>query len=135
MLIPDDDTIADLGDGPILDLGDIIPTISDPRSQIGDNHSAAALTDLVSIHIPLNKKQRIIVEKLLSEALAWKNHPYDASKRNQLLLYIGGGGGEGKTRIVRAIFAALKRSDEITVMAPTGTAAQGTLLMGRIVRD
>jgi hypothetical protein len=80
---------------------------------------------LVNENLPLNEKQRLVVEKVLSEALAWKDHPYDADKREQLLLYIGGEGGVGKSRVVHGIVAGMDlihRKNEVILMAPTGAA-------------
>jgi ATP-dependent exoDNAse (exonuclease V) alpha subunit len=58
--------------------------------------------------------------------LAWKDHPYDCSKRDQLLMYVGGEGGTGKSRIIKAIVTAmriLKREHEVILMGPTGASA------------
>src|SRR5205814_4812335 len=95
-------------------------------SQVGDNTSAVNLTTLVSQDLPLNKKQQLVVEKVLLKALAWGDNAYDASKRDKMLLYIGGEGGVGKSQIIKAIVAGMDlilRKDEIIIMAPTGAAA------------
>jgi hypothetical protein len=63
---------------------------------------------------------------VLSEALAWADHPYDSTRRKQTLLYVGGEGGTGKSQIVKAIDAGMnliERKHEVIVMAPTGAAA------------
>jgi hypothetical protein len=81
---------------------------------------------LVNEDIPLNPKQQLVVEKVLSGALAWGGHPYDASKRDQILLYVGGEGGVGKSQIIKGIIAGMDlifRKDEVILMAPTGSAA------------
>jgi RecG-like helicase len=81
---------------------------------------------LVSVDLPLNRKQRLVVERVLSGALAWKNHAYDASKREQMLHYVGGEGGVGKSQVIKAIVAGMDfihRKDEVIFMAPTGAAA------------
>jgi Helitron helicase-like domain at N-terminus/PIF1-like helicase len=91
-----------------------------------ENPSASAVIDLVSRQYPLNRKQRLVAERVISEALAWKDNAFDASKRAQSLVYIGGEGGTGKSQIVRAVVAAmilLGRLEEIILMAPTGAAA------------
>ena len=91
-----------------------------------EDPSASMVIDLISRQYPLNRKQRLVAERVISEALAWKDHPFDASKRNQSLVYIGGEGGTGKSQIVRAVVAAmilLGRLEEIMLMAPTGAAA------------
>jgi hypothetical protein len=68
----------------------------------------------------------MVVERILSEALAWADHPYDALKRRQSLLYIGGEGGVGKSQIIKVIMVGMDliwRKDEVILMAPTGAAA------------
>jgi hypothetical protein len=63
---------------------------------------------------------------VLSGALAWKAHAFDASQRDQMLLYVGGEGGVGKTQVIKAIVAGMdlvERRDEVILMAPTGAAA------------
>jgi hypothetical protein len=118
----------DFGDGvllPTLDTTESIPNLSDRRAQVGDNPSGTTLTTLVGEDIPLNRKQRLVVERVLSAALAWKDHPYDASKRNQMLLYVGGEGGTGKSQVIKAIVAGMDlihRKSEVILMAPTGAA-------------
>jgi hypothetical protein len=124
-----DDFNLDIGDGilhPALSGSDTVPALVDRRSQLGDSPTGASLTALVSEDVPLNRKQRIVVERVLSEALAWADHPYDSSKRRQTLLYIGGEGGVGKSQIIKAIVVGMdliRRRDEVILMAPTGAAA------------
>jgi hypothetical protein len=68
----------------------------------------------------------MVVERILSEALSWADHPYDSAKRQQTLLYIGGEGGVGKSQIIKAIVVGMdliSREHEVIVMAPTGAAA------------
>jgi len=119
----------DLGDGilhPILNSVEGIQNLAHRRSQVGSNPSGETLTMIVSEDLPLNQKQRLIVEQVLSEALTWKDYAYDASKRKQKLLYVGGEGGVGKSQIVKAIVAGMDlifRKDEVILMAPTGVAA------------
>jgi hypothetical protein len=111
---------------PMLASSDTIPVMDDRRSRVGQNPTGASLGSLVSEVIPLNWKQRMIVERVLSEALAWVDHPYDSTLRKQTLLYIRGEGGTGKSQIVKAIDAGmdlLARKHEVIVMAPTGAAA------------
>ncbi len=63
------------------------------------------------------------MERVLSAALAWKDHPYDASKRDQMLL---GEGGTGKSQIIKTIVAGMDlvlRKQDVILMAPTGAAA------------
>ena len=121
-----DDFDLDIGDGilhPILASPESAPNVADQRSQLGDNPTSASLTLLVNEDIPLNEKQRLVVERVLSGALAWAGHAYDASKRDQQLLYVG---GEGKSQIIKAIVAGMDliyRKEEVILMAPTGAAA------------
>ncbi|KAJ6125963.1 hypothetical protein N7471_010456 [Penicillium samsonianum] len=86
----------DIGDAilePMLNEPEVIPTLADQKSYVQDSSTPTYLTLLVTKSMPLNAKQRLVVKKVLSEALDWANHPYDASKRHQTLLYVGGEGG------------------------------------------
>jgi hypothetical protein len=81
---------------------------------------------LVIEDIPLNEKQYTIVEKILSEALGWADHPYDSSKRDQTLLYLGGEGGVGKSQVIKAVAIGMdliQRKNKVILIAPTGAAA------------
>jgi hypothetical protein len=49
----------------------MIPAVDDHRSRVGQNPTGASLTTLVSGAIPLNRKQQMIVEKILCEFLTW----------------------------------------------------------------
>ncbi len=124
-----DDFDFDLGDGslhPTLNSAMAIPNLTDRRSQVGSDPSGQTLTTLVCEDLPLNQKQRLIVQRVLSGALAWKDHAHDFSKRKQMLLYVGGEGGTGKSRIINAIVTGMDlilRKHEIILMAPTGVAA------------
>lgn len=124
-----DDFNLDFDNGilrPTLNSTESLPNLSDRRAQIGENPSAATLTALVSEDVPLNIKQKLVVERVLSAALTWRHHPYDASKREQMLLYVGGEGGTGKSQIIKAIVAGMDlvlRKSEVILMAPTGAAA------------
>jgi hypothetical protein len=116
----------DSGLVPILMPEDDMEALQKSRLFLEENPSASAVLDLVCQKLPLNQKQRLVAEKVLSEAISWKDHPYDASKRDQMLLYIGGEAGTGKSRIVKAVIIALsllQRDVEIALMAPTGSAA------------
>ncbi|OKO97720.1 ATP-dependent DNA helicase PIF1 [Penicillium subrubescens] len=111
---------------PILANSDTIPTMDDLESRNVQNLTGASLAFLINQDIPLNRKQRMIVEKVLSEALTWADYPYDSSRRKQTLLYVGGEGGTGKSQIIKAVVAGMNligRKDEVVLMAPTGAAA------------
>jgi len=120
---------VDLGDGalhPALNSIESVPNLAYRRLQVGYSPSCATLTELIKQDLPLNRKQGLIVERVLSGALAWKKHAYDASKREQILLYVGGEGGVGKSQVIKAIVAGMdliKRKDEVILLAPTGAAA------------
>lgn len=111
---------------PILSDGNVTPTLIDRRLQVGPSPTGTSLTTLVAEHIPLNTKQRLVVQRILSQALSWKDHPYDPLKRQQTLLYVGGEGGVGKSQIIKAIVEGMNlinRKHEVILMAPTGAAA------------
>jgi hypothetical protein len=111
---------------PILTEPDLSLDLQHRRSEIGQNPTGASLTSLVRDIIPLNEKQRLVVERVISNLLACVNHPYDSSMRQQTLLYVGGEGGVGKSQIIKAIVAVMDlihRKDEVILMAPTGAAA------------
>jgi len=124
-----DDLCLDLGDGtfyPTLSSIPDMPNLADLRSRVGDNPSGTTLTTLVGKVLPLNRKQELVVERVLSAAIAWRDHPHDASKRDQMLLYVGGEGGTGKSQVIKAIVAGMDlmvRKHEVILMAPTGAAA------------
>ncbi|KAJ5654961.1 hypothetical protein N7490_001964 [Penicillium lividum] len=91
-----------------------------------ENPTSDSLLKLIVKDIPLNTKQLLVVRKLLTEIMSWTEHPRDSSRLGQLLLCITGEGGTGKTRIPKAIEAALcilGRKHEIILTAPTGAAA------------
>jgi hypothetical protein len=105
---------------------DTIPAMEDRQSRVGENSTGASLASLINEVIPLNREQRRVVKRVLSEALAWADHPFDSSHRKQILLYVGGEGGTGKSQIIKAIVAGMDlvgRKDEVILMAPTGAGA------------
>lgn len=105
---------------------DVVHYLQDRRLQLGENPTATFLASLVAQDIPLINKQQFVVKKILAKALAWVDHPYDSSRRKQLLLCITGEGGTGKSQIPKAIVAAmdlLGGRGEIMLMAPAGAAA------------
>lgn len=103
-----------------------VTSLAEPPSDLCDKPTSASLMNVLHDKILLNDKQRIVAEKILSEALMWAEHPYDSSKRQQTLLYVGGEGGVGKRQIIKGIVLGmdlLQRKDEVILMAPTGAAA------------
>lgn len=110
-----------------------IPAADDRRSRVGDNAIGASLTSLVREKIPLNRKQR-----LLSEALAWADHPYDPSKRKQTLLYIRREGGTGKSRIVKAdnnvsLFSCLRPSKNLSSSASSSQPKLDVIIWNSVI--
>jgi predicted AAA+ superfamily ATPase len=86
--------------------------------------TGASLASLVNEVILLNQKQRMVVERVLSQVLASVDHPFDSSQRKQTVLYVGEG-GTGKSQMIKAIVDGMflvERKDEIVLMAPTGAA-------------
>jgi hypothetical protein len=77
---------------PTLESGYGLENAQIPEFDPGDNPSAAAVLDAVAYEFPLNRKQRMVAERIIHGALARKDHPYDCSKRDQLLTYIGSEG-------------------------------------------
>jgi hypothetical protein len=68
-----------------------------------------------------------VVDRVLSGTLAWQGHAYNASKRDQNLLYVRGEGGVSKSQIIKAIVAGIYlicRKDKDILMAPAGEAAE-----------
>ncbi|KAL6405631.1 hypothetical protein AUP68_11392, partial [Ilyonectria robusta] len=124
-----DDFNLEIGNGiihPVLTGLDMIPAVADRQCRVGEKPTGASLASILSEHVPLNRKQRLVVERVLSEALAWGDRAYDTSKRQQTLLYVGGEGGVGKSQVIKGIVAGMdliRRKDEVILMAPTGAAA------------
>jgi hypothetical protein len=123
-----DDFNCDIKDNmlePVLTTLDMIPNIDNSQSLVGNNPTGMSLTCLISKHIPLNRKQQLVVHRVLSKALTWANNPYDSSKHHQILLYIGGEGGVGKSQIIKGIVAGIDLincKDEVILMGPTSAA-------------
>jgi len=101
------------------------PTILDRISRVGPNPTGKSLGCLICETLPLNKKQFLIVEKVLNHAIQHCGKP-NVDAQDQMLLYVAGEGGTGKTRVIEAIelgYELLQRKDEVFLMAPTGSAA------------
>ena len=93
---------------------------------VGHNPTGASLIKLVCEDIPLNFKQRLLAERVLSEALARKDHSDGESKGQQFRLLVLGEAGVGKSWIIKGIKAGMDlvdRKKEVIVMAPTGLAS------------
>lgn len=81
------------------------------------------LMAMITSQYPLNQKQRVIITALVLRVL----HPVQInSVRDQLLLYLGGIGGVGKTHLIKALMLGLsiiKKHDDVLLTASTGAAA------------
>lgn len=91
---------------------------------LGENPQAIILCHIIQDRLLLNHLQRIVVEEALNHAIINKRRQCQ-DKCDQLLLYVRGEGGVGKSRVVKAIhlgFSFLKRRSELLIAAPTGAA-------------
>jgi hypothetical protein len=64
-----DDFDVDLGDGvlyPLLSSPENSLNVADRRRQVGDNPTGKGLTLLVNEDLPLNEKQRFVIERVLN---------------------------------------------------------------------
>ncbi|KAF9882530.1 hypothetical protein FE257_008084, partial [Aspergillus nanangensis] len=96
-----DDSNNETEDGvlqPLLTTSDLCPITDDHRSRIGHSPTGASLTSIVNENIPMNHKQQMIVQKVLSQALAWNTHGNDSLSRTQTRLCVMGEGGTGKSQ-------------------------------------
>jgi hypothetical protein len=94
-------------------------------NRIGPNPTGSQVTQLVQETLPLNRKQCLVVTMILDHAIAHAGWSA-INAEDQLLLYVAGEGGTGKTQIIKAIklgYTYLQREAELLLMAPTGAAA------------
>jgi hypothetical protein len=82
---------------PTLESGEGMENVRIPGFDPADNPSASAVLDAIANEFPLNRKQRLVAEKIIQGALTWKDYPYDSAKRDQLLMYIGSEGNRQDT--------------------------------------
>ena len=84
------------------------------------------ILEVVTKSTPLNEKQWLVVQRVLRKIVECEENPYDPNVQDQILLYVGGEGGVGKSQIVKGVHNGMKllqHQHEIIVMAPTGAAA------------
>ena len=84
------------------------------------------VSDHIHTVLPLNYLKRLVVEEILDHVIQTKGKAC-LRREDQLLLYIRGEGGVGKSRVVKALelgFALLNRRAELIITAPTGCAAE-----------
>ena len=94
-------------------------------NRLGENPQAVILCDIIQNQLPLNHLQMVVVEEALNHAILNKRNQC-RHRSDQLLLYVRGEGGVGKSRVIKAIylgFSFLKRQTELLIAAPTGAAA------------
>jgi hypothetical protein len=68
----------------------------------------------------------MITERVLLEALCWADYPYNATKQEQTLLYIGGEGRVSKSQVIKGIEAGIDLiyyKHEVILIALTGAIA------------
>jgi hypothetical protein len=102
------------------------PRMIDLTARLGRNPSPRHITHLISEVLPLNSKQKRTVSMIFYHALRHQGKPA-VEKDDQFLLYVGGEGGTGKSRIIEAVrlgMQLLERQNEVLVIAPTGNAAK-----------
>ena len=71
--------------------------------------------------------QRLVVEEVLNHIICTKSQ-LRLARENQMLLYIRGEVGVGKSRVIKALqmgFNLLQRQNGLVIAAPTGCAAKG----------
>lgn len=85
------------------------------------------ICDHIHAKLPLNYLQRLVVEEILNHVIQ-NNGKIQVHADDQLLLYVRGEGGVGKSRVVQALeldFTLLSRRKELVISAPTGSVADG----------
>jgi Helitron helicase-like domain at N-terminus/PIF1-like helicase len=102
------------------------PIPANLRTLANQDPSPSQISDLVSRLLPLNWKQKRTVSMVFYHALRLQGKQA-AEKHEQFLLYVGGEGGTGKSRIIDAVrlgMGLLGRDREVFVAAYTGNAAK-----------
>ncbi len=94
-------------------------------NKLGLHPDSAKFCDAIDRVLSMNKMQRLIVEKVFYNLRNIPNFNCDRIE-DQLLLYICGEGGVGKSRVVYVIELGctfLSRDSNMVITAPTGAAA------------
>lgn len=100
-------------------------TILDRIHRLGPNPTGASIAELIKETLSLTSRQSFVVKKILDHAIRHQGKTI-VDAQDQLLFYVGGEGGTGKTRVIEAIelgYELLQRKTELLLMAPTGSAA------------
>lgn len=93
--------------------------------QIGDNFQAVTICNIIHTILLLNKLQHLIVEQVFQTIIDSKGKQC-INKDSQMLLYVRGEGGVGKSRVIKIIkirFSLLYQKPELVITALTGAAA------------
>ena len=104
---------------------EVDPTILDRMSRVGPSPTGSSLTRLVQETLPLNRKQRLVVKNVLAHAIKHQEKT-TVEAEDQMLLYVGGEGGVGKSQVIKAItlgYELLQRKSKVIMIAPTSSAA------------
>ena len=102
------------------------PQIAGLAARLGQNPSPSSIANLICEVIPLNAKQKRTVCIVFYYMLKHREKMV-AENDDQLLLYVAGEGGTGKSWIIEAVRIGMKllgREQEVLVTAPTGNAAK-----------
>ncbi len=94
-------------------------------SCLSNNLQAIILCDIIQDQLFLNHLQRVVVEEVLNHAIHNEGNQCHL-RSDQLLLYVRGEGGVGKSRIVKTIhlgFSFLKKRKKFLIAALTGAAS------------
>ena len=92
--------------------------------------SADLIIDMMKKKLPLNKKQHLMIHRVLNHFLQISNPLFTNQSPSQFLLYVGGEGGVKKSRIIQALKRAtqiLQFEDRCKLMIFTGAAAVNIL--------
>ena len=103
-----------------------VPHVASLAARVGQNPSPSHISDVITEVLPLNAKQKRTVSMIFYHALRHQGKPA-VEKDDQFLLYVGGEGGTGKSRVIEAVRLGMKlleREKEVLVIAPTGNAAK-----------
>lgn len=92
------------------------------RHQLNNDATSLSVLNLIKDRLFLNHKQKIIIEKIVTNVMKWQHFSYDNAKREQLLLYVENENEVDKSQIIREICAdltLLNREHEMMLMNST----------------
>jgi hypothetical protein len=101
------------------------PTILERIGRVGLNPTGLSITRLIQETLPLNQQQFLVVKKILDHAIR-QHGKMVVGAEDQMLLYVGGEGGTGKSQIIKAVklgYELLQWKSELLLLGPTGSAA------------